>query len=181
MKIVVRLILLLAVAALVFWLWTVFFPSPEKVIRKQLTALAADVSFTADENNLIKVAHAQSVGNFFASNVVINVTIPGHDQETITGPEEIVQAALILRQNSTSCDMKFPDIDVVVAPDKMSATAEVTVDASLSGESNAILQEVKFTFEKVDGHWLINKVETVKVLSLLDNHAHAASCAIAAS
>jgi hypothetical protein len=165
MKYVVRIILLLAVAALAFWLWTVFFPSPEKVIRKQLTALAGDVSFTADENNLIKVAHAESVANFFTSNVVVNITIPGHEQESIVGADQITQAALGLRQYATSADVKFPDIDVAVAPDKNTATAEVTVDASISGESNAILQEVKFTLEKVDDHWLIDKVETVKVLS----------------
>jgi hypothetical protein len=61
--------------------------------------------------------------------------------------------------------VKFPDINVTVAPDKNSATADVTVEGTVSGEHDAILQEMKFTFEKTDGHWLINRVETVRVLS----------------
>jgi hypothetical protein len=77
----------------------------------------------------------------------------------------ITQAALLSRQVATSLDVKFPDVNVTVAPDGNSATADVTVDANVSGQSDAILQEVKFTFVREDGHWLINKVETVRVLS----------------
>ena len=36
MKIFFRLVLLAAVAALGFWLWTVFFPSPEQVALKKI-------------------------------------------------------------------------------------------------------------------------------------------------
>ena len=164
MKFVKPIVLLAVLAALGVWLWTVLFPSPEKIIRKQLLSLARDVSFSQSENDLAKIARAQNIPNFFASNVVVNVTVPNHEQKSIIGRDEILQAALATRQTS-GIDLKFPDINVEVAPDKNSATADVTVDANVSGEHDAILQEVKFTFEKVDGKWLIDKVETVRVLS----------------
>jgi hypothetical protein len=164
-KIILRLILVIVLIALGVWLWTVFFPSPQKIIRKNLLSLARDISFSAGENDLIKIADAQSVGNFFASNIVVNITIPGHEQESIMGPAEIIQGALILRQQSTDMEVKFPDINVTVAPDKNSATADATVEVNTATQHDAIIQEVKFTFAKVDGQWLITEVDTVRTLS----------------
>ncbi|HTR42036.1 MAG TPA: hypothetical protein VMH87_10515 [Pseudomonadales bacterium] len=165
MKYLPRIIFLAIAAALAVWLWTVFFPSPEKVIRKQLLSLAGDVSFSPGQNNLVKIAHAQSIADFFATNVVLDLTLPEHPEQTTLGRDEITQAALVTRQQLTELDVKFPDINVTVAPDQNSATADVTVEGNVSGERDAILQEVKFTFQKVDGHWLISRVETVRVLS----------------
>jgi len=165
MKIVSRLIGVIALAALGFWLWTVFFPSPEKIIQKRLAKLAREASFSPDESDLIKMADAQNLAAFFSSNAEVNITISGHGQQTINGRDEIRMAALASRQQ-TSLDVKFPDIIVTVAPDKTSATAEVTVDATVSGEHDAIVQELKIDFQKTDGHWLINKVQTVQNVSL---------------
>ena len=165
MKSLPRIILLVIVAALAIWMWTVFFPSPEKIIRRQLVNMAGDVSFSHDQNNLVQIAHAQSVADFFSTNVVLDLTLPGHNEQTTLDRAEITQAVLASRQQVTDLDVKFPDINVTVAPDKTFATADVTVEATVSGEHDAILQEMKFTFEKVDGHWLIDRVETVRVLS----------------
>jgi hypothetical protein len=165
MKFLPRIFLLTILAAVGFWLWTVAFPSPEKIIRKRLLSMAGDVSFSHDQNNLVQLAHAQSVADFFSSNVVLDLTLPAHNEQTTLDRAEITQAVLASRQQVTDLDVKFPDINVTVAPDKNSATADVTVEGTVSGEHDAILQEVKFTFEKTDGHWLINRVETVRVLS----------------
>jgi len=165
LKLIIRILLIAALAALGFWLWTVFFPGPERIIRKQLAGLAADISFSQSQSDLVKIAHAQSVAGFFADNVVMNITIPGHDMQTTMGHDEITQAVLTSRQAATGIDLKFPDVNITVAPDKNSATADVTVDATVSGERNAVLQEMKFTFEKTDGKWLIDQVETVQVIT----------------
>lgn len=165
MKFLPRIILLVVLAAIAFWLWTVFFPSPEKIIRKRLLNMAGDVSFSRDQNNLVQLAHAQSVAGFFNTNVVLDLTLPGHTGQMNLDRDEITQAVMASRQQATEIDVKFPDINVTVAPDKNSATADVTLDGTVSGERDAILQELKFAFDKVDGHWLISRVETVRVLS----------------
>lgn len=169
MKTVSRIVLLIVVAAVGVWLWMTFFPNPEKIVRRQLVKLAGDVSFSKDENNLVKIADAQSVADFFASNVVVNIDVPGHEVPSLAGRAEITQAALLSRQQVTDLQVKFPDVNVTVAADKLSATADVTVQATVSGQANAIVQEVKFTFEKIDGQWLITKVETVRALSRGDD------------
>ncbi len=102
MKFLSRIIVLVIVAALTFWLWTVFFPSPEKIIRKQLLNMAGDVSFSQGQNNLIKLAHAQSVAGFFASNVVLALTLPGHVEQATLDRDEITQAVLASRQQATT-------------------------------------------------------------------------------
>lgn len=165
MKIIPLVVVLAVLAALGIWLWTIFFPSPEKIIRKDFAALATDVSFTKDENGLVKIAHAESVPEFFASNVVVDITIPGHERETIMGQEQIQQAVVMSHQVATDLQVHFPDVIVTVAPDKQSATADVTVDADVSGEKHAVLQELKFSFQKTGRDWLIDKVETVQVLT----------------
>jgi hypothetical protein len=84
----------------------------------------------------------------------------------MAGREEVRTAAIASRTAATDLNVKFPDVIVTVAPDKTSATADVTVDATVSGERDAIVQELKINFQKIDGHWLINRIETVQNVSL---------------
>lgn len=168
MKIVFRLVLLAAIVAAGVWLYFIFFPSPEKAVRKQLTKLAGDVSFTHDQNNLIKIANAESVSGFFTTNVEVIVNMPGHEQHVFAGRAEITQAALQSREAVSSLSVKFPDVNVTVAPDKQSATADVTVEVKQSRERDPFIQEMKFTFEKSEGKWLIRKAETIQPVSILN-------------
>ena len=168
MKIFLRAVLILALAALGVWLWTILFPSPEKMIRGQLMKLARDVSFSQTENDFVKLARAQIVAGFFSTNVEVNLNVPGRESQTFAGRDEITQLAMAARQTVGSLDVKFPDVNVAVAPDKNSATADVTVEATVSGQRDAIVQEMKFTFEKIEGQWLITKVETARTLSILN-------------
>ena len=168
MKVVFRIVLLAALAAAGLWLWTVLFPSPQKIIHRQLEAVARHVSFASNEGTLARMAGAQSLADYFATNVEINLDVPGQAQHTILGRDEITQAALASRSAAGSLNVKFLDINVTVAPDKQSATADLTVDANISDQPNTIVQEMKFTLHKIGGHWLITRVETVRTLSILN-------------
>ena len=165
MKIVFRIILFAALAALGIWLWMVLFPSPEKVIRKRLTELARTASSSPGESDLARLAAAHSVAGFFSTNVELAVQLPELSQHSSLDHEEITQAALMARSRAGGLKVKFPDINVTVAPDKQSAVADLTVQANISGETDSIVQEMKFTLQKIDGQWLITRVETVRTLS----------------
>ena len=56
MKLLVRAVAFLALAALGVWLWLVLFPSPETVVRHHLEKLARRASFSADEGELVPQA-----------------------------------------------------------------------------------------------------------------------------
>ncbi|MGB7768590.1 MAG: hypothetical protein WBN22_07015 [Verrucomicrobiia bacterium] len=168
MKIVFRIVLLAALAALGVWLWTVLFPSPDKIIRRQLDAVAQHVSFASNEGTLARLASAQSLAGYFSTNVEVNLNTGEGDQHDFVGRDQITQAALGTRSTFSSLSVKFLDVNVTVAPDKQSATADLTVDANISGQPNAIVQEMKFTLRKIGGQWLITRVETIRTLSILN-------------
>ena len=116
MKIALRFILFAALVALGVWLWFILFPSPEKVIRRRLTELARTVSSSANESDLTRLAAARSVAGFFAATVELNVDLPELGQRTMDR-EEITQVALMARSRAGGVQVKFPDINITVAPD----------------------------------------------------------------
>jgi hypothetical protein len=94
MKTVFRFILLAALVALGVWLWSVLFPGPDKIIRQRLTGLARTASFSSGEGNLARLATAQKLPGFFATNVEINIDVPGRVQHRLLGRDEIKEVAL---------------------------------------------------------------------------------------
>jgi hypothetical protein len=168
MKLVFRIVCLAALAALGVWLWTIIFPSPQKIIRRRLEAVARRASFAPNEGTLARLAGAQSLAGYFSTNVEINLDVPGRLQHTIVGRDEITQAALTARSTASSLSVKFLDVDVTLAPNRQSATADFTVEARVSGDQDLIVQEMKFTLRKISGQWLITRVETIRTLSILD-------------
>jgi len=165
MKTTLRFILFVALAAAGVWLWTVLFPGPEKVIRQRLAGLASTVSSGANESDLARLAAAQAVAGFFSTNVELKVDVPLLDRHSSLDREEIAQAALVARSRAGGLKVTFPDINVMVDPDQQSAVADLTVEAKISGDRDPLLQEMKFTLRKIDGQWLITRIETVRILS----------------
>jgi len=159
-----RIFLLVVLAALGYGIVRFFFPDPVKVIRKQLTGLAQTVSFDANEGALAKLSNAQKVGSFFLSDVEVIVDIPNQGNRTFVGRDDLVQAAHVARRDLSGLQVEFPDIEVLVGRDGQSATANVTVRAQMAGARDDHVQELRFTLEKVEGDWLIGRIQTVKTL-----------------
>lgn len=162
-----RLVLWAAAAALALWGWTIWHPGPEKLIRRQLEGVSRAASFSAGDGYLAKMAGAARLAEFFSTNVEVEINVPGGAEHRLAGREEIEQAALAARAAERSLSVTFPDLAVVVNPDQQSAVADLTLQARFAGMGDAemIVQEMKFTFRKIDGRWLIIKVETVRTLS----------------
>jgi hypothetical protein len=167
MKIIFRLVLAAGLIAFGVWLWFILFPSPEKVIHKRLVALANTVSFSSNQGNLARLAGAPNLGDFFSPDVEVDINVPGRVQERLMSRQEIVQATVGARSTISWLKVKFPDINITVAPDKQSAVADLTVEARVSGRQDPIVQEMKFTLQKTDGKWLVARIETVRTLSIL--------------
>jgi ketosteroid isomerase-like protein len=164
-KNLLKVVWIVVLALLGVWLWFVLFPSPEKIIRHRLEKLAHTVSFSKSEGNFSRIASAESVSGFFSTNVEVAINVPGYERQTLVGRAEITQDALASRTRVSELSVKFPDVNVTVAPDRQSATADVTVEANVADGKDPVVQEVKFTFEKTAEGWLINRVETVRPLS----------------
>jgi hypothetical protein len=166
MKIVSRLVLLAALIAAGVWLWTILFPGPEKIVRKRLAQVAAEASFNSGENVLVLAARSVNLASRFGTNVEININAPEYGRPLeFVGRDEITQAAAGMHMHLSGLKVEFPDVSVTVAPDKQSAVADVAVRLQASGEKDFNVQEVKFTFQKIGGDWLITRVENVRAPS----------------
>lgn len=164
MKIIFRLIAIGVLGVLGYWAWTVLHPSPEEIIRKNLLQVARSASFAANKGNIARLADAQKLGGFFASDANVTLDVPGAAQHTFEGRDEIVQAAFSVQKALSAVDIHFVGLVLALAPDKKSAEVELTAKINAPGEKSFFPQELKFLLKVIDGHWLITHVETVRVL-----------------
>jgi hypothetical protein len=153
-----------ALVALGFWGWRVFFPSPEELIRKRLGELAKAASFSSKEGLLATAWNASMLGEYFTPDVQVTVDVPGN-QHTISGRDELLQAAVGARSAVGSLSIEFPDIKVAVAPGKDTAVVNLTARGKIPGQRDSYLQELRLRMTKIKRDWFINQIETVRTLS----------------
>jgi ketosteroid isomerase-like protein len=165
MKIAFRLVLLAAVAVLGFWLWTVFFPSPEKVVLKKIASLAATATISANDSNLTRAGKASHLVGFFAADAQIIFDAPGQGTRTLSGRDEIREAALGGFASLTMLKVQFLDVSVRIGADKQTADVNCTAKVNAGDSKDFGVQEMHFQLKKIDGNWLITRAETVKTLS----------------
>lgn len=165
MKLFGRLVSLAVIAGLGWWLWSVFFPNPETVIRKRLNKVAGLVSFEGKEGNFAKIANVQQLTAYFASTIEITVDTPAQSKHTLSGREELTQAALGVRSMLSGLTVEFVDQTVTLNPAKTEATVSLTGKVRISGDRDMLVQELKFYLQKIEGDWLIVRIETVRTLT----------------
>jgi hypothetical protein len=164
MKTAFRLVLLAAAAGIGFWLWTILFPSPEKIVRKKISTLAAVASFDANASNITRAGKAGSAAGMFANDAQIVVDVSGAGARTLSGREEIREAALGGFASLPSLAVRFLDAAVTVGEDRQSAEVNCTAEVRAGDSKEFGVQEMRFQFRKIDKDWLITRVETVKTL-----------------
>jgi hypothetical protein len=165
MKVIFRIILLVALAELGVWLWAFLFPSPEKVIRKQFGEMARLASFSSDESDLARLGAAHRLAGYCGTNVEVDLDFPGLPRHDTISRDEITGMVLAASSRAGAMKVKFPDVNVTVSPDRQSALVDLTMEANVSGEPDPVVQEMKFTLQKAGGQWLITRVETIHTLS----------------
>ena len=165
MKIILRLLLLALVCGLGFWLWGVLFPSPRKIALKKVNEIAAITTIKANDSNLARAGRAARLANLFAPNAQIVLHIQDLASRSLSGRNEIQQAALAGFSRGKSLKVQFFDITTTVGPNKQMVEVLCTAQVNVGSSKNFEVQELRFTFKKLDGHWLITRVETVKTLT----------------
>jgi ketosteroid isomerase-like protein len=159
---------LFAAAALIasgIWGWRVLFPGPEKVIRSRMVELAGTASFKPKDGTIRKALKAQNLQEYFTSDGVVVLDVRGVGARTLNGREEIHELAVYAMQSLRGLAVEFLDINVTLGPDKLTAIANLTAKATVAGERDFYVQEFNFMLRKMDGKWLIYRVESVKTLS----------------
>ncbi len=165
MKTAIRITLLVAVGVLGFWLWSIFFPTPEKLVFRKMSRLAAGATFKADDSNLTRVGKANGLVSLFASDAQIIIALSGQNGHTISGREEIREAALAGFTSLPALNVEFLDVSVRLGADRQTADVSCTAKVNAGDRKDYGVQEMHFQWKKVDGDWLIFRAETVKTLS----------------
>jgi hypothetical protein len=164
MKVIVRLILLAGLLALGIWSWGFFFPTPQKIIEKDLLNLARLASFSSHDGNFKRLADNERIGSLLARNIHVVLDLPGGRGNTFDNREDLLQAVLAARSAGKDLQAQFTDIGIRLNPDRQSAVALLTVKSKIGGEPDWVVEELRFTFKKISGDWLITGLETVQPL-----------------
>jgi hypothetical protein len=140
------------------------FPNQEKIIRKRLGDMAKAASFTSEKGLVSQAWTASSLAEYFTPDVEVTLDAPGI-QHTLSGRDELMQAAMASRRMFKSLKITLPDIKITLSPDKTSAEVYLTGEARVPGEKEFFLQELRLRLIRVKQDWLIKNVQTVKTLS----------------
>lgn len=165
MRLAVRLTLLLLAGALGLWLWSAFFPSPEKAIRQQLERTARAASFKANEGPMDRLGNIGEFGKCFSPDAEVKFESPGGGSQSLSGRNDLMRAAGVARGLASALQVDFLDASLAVAPDRQTATVDLTVRAIIPGDRDFFVQEMKLYLKKIGRAWLIIRAETVKTLS----------------
>jgi hypothetical protein len=166
-KTVLRILALIGAAALVLWARQALFPSPERIIRKDLIKLASAGSFSEGQGNFAKLSKIDTLNSLLAENAAIRVDAPGMRDLGLEGRDQIVQVVAAAQRQLSWVKAEFLDISVKLNEDGVTATADFVARARTSQGGEEFVQEFKATFRKVEGKWLIESVTSVKTLSRL--------------
>lgn len=164
MKITLRLLLFAALAGLGFWLWTIMFPSPEKIVLKKVAGLARTATFSAGTGNFERAGKVSSSIGYFSVDAQIAIEVMGAGSVNLNGRDEIREAAAGGFTRLQSLDVKFLDAKATIGADKQSAEVNCTAETHVNASKDMGVQEIKFFFKKTDSDWLITRVESVKTL-----------------
>jgi hypothetical protein len=165
MKNIFRIVLAIVLVALGVWLWTVLFPSPEKVIRKRINKVAELMTFNSNEGQIARLANLQQLGGIMARDIEIFVDVQGRQLMALNGRDEVLPAVAAARAQLPGLKVQFLDLGITLSPDKTGATVCLTGQARVPGERDFFVQELKFILRKIEGKWLIIRIETVRTLT----------------
>ncbi|MGA2247674.1 MAG: nuclear transport factor 2 family protein [Verrucomicrobiota bacterium] len=164
MKLAIRVALAAALAGLGVWLWTVLFPSPEKIVLKRISSLAAIATVNAGDGPLTRANKVSNLIGFFSTDAEIHYDIAGFGARSLSGRDEIREAAAGGFAGAGSLKVRFQDATARVAADRQTAEVSCTATVTANDSKDIGVQELRFQFRRIDGDWLITRAESVKTL-----------------
>jgi len=159
----VAIVALLVGAFGAYWIWGWLHPPPEKVIRRQLEKLTEALSAKA-QGNIARASAVNRALSVFTSDIFINGEGMSRVSESITGKIELQQAIFAAKQQLEG-EVTFEELHITVGPEETNAVARFSAVARLAGQTGPYSQDIKAQFVKVEGDWLINRVDPVNQIS----------------
>ncbi|MBL9167405.1 MAG: hypothetical protein JNN07_06655 [Verrucomicrobiales bacterium] len=158
-----RLLLLLAVAALVavlaYWLW----PADDRaLIKNQMKQLGRLASYSAEEHPISKQRAIGQMKALFSPDLVVQVNMQRGRSQSIEGRSDFMELVQQVRFGVPAIQLDFDVTSVELPPDHRSAVVLMTLSAKIGLEQQQEYQEMKAILENTSDGWLIKRLETVK-------------------
>jgi hypothetical protein len=164
MKLALRLALFAAAVGLGLWLWTILFPSPEKIVLKKIASLAATATVSATDGNITRATKVSNFIGYFSTDAEIIYDVSGVGAHTLSGRDEIREAAAGAFTQLASVKVQLFDAAARVGADQQTAEVTCTARVTVGDGKDFGIQELRIQFKKIDGDWRITRAETVKTL-----------------
>jgi hypothetical protein len=153
-------------AAGLWYGWQRLFPDDAAQIEAVLQRVAEGVGGESG-GGVSAIARAAALQSEFAPDVTVDA---GPPFQRIRGRDAIISAAARVNGTVRNLDVRFPDVDITVQPDRQRATALVTAEArydEAGGGSGFDAREFEVVFTRLDGEWVIAAVTLVEPLNRL--------------
>jgi ketosteroid isomerase-like protein len=157
-----RLLVLLLVSGLAILALRGYLESDRRQIERQFERLAEAASVQGTESPIEQIAQAAQVVRFFTKDVVLRL---GQDSSSVIAGRDALVALAAQARRRGPLQVMFDDVQVSVGgPDSASVYATVTATGANLQSEVVEAREISVTLQKVDGDWLIARVEGVRTL-----------------
>lgn len=162
LKRIFQAFLLLALIAIAFLTYRFLFPGDEARIRKVLERAAIAGSVTGNEGDLGRLTKAAELASICTKDIQVTVDAVGL-RGGLEGRDSVRNAAMRFGTTFGNYRIQLANIHF---RELAETSAKVTLTARFEGAAPAEIdaQEFAIGFQKVDGNWLIARVETVRLL-----------------
>ena len=157
LKLIIALVL---IASFGFALKRFFFPSEEDKIRGRLSDIEDVLTFSGVAHPLSVLRESREFGEFFSPGVSFRVDTRNVSQIIINNRDEAMGKFLIGRRGLRKCDVDF--VDEAITVNGKSAMGHLTARAEATDSSGELILEtieMKIHFKKLEGEWVIFRVE----------------------
>ena len=133
--------------------------NPNRMVKARLGEIAAALSAPADEAELGRVTRLGQLRKLATADVHVAIGKSGQDLQS---RDAVLGAIGAFRPPPGGWSLDFADTDVVVNSDDTArayVTADVTTKDPQTGRQTLDSREVRFSFVRQDGGWLVREAE----------------------
>ncbi|MSU62913.1 MAG: hypothetical protein EXS31_11065 [Pedosphaera sp.] len=142
------------VVLIIAWLW----PNDERAIRKSLADLARAASIRSGESAIGKIANANKVIEFFTQDITMQIDgINLH----VNDRSDLREKVLATRSQLQRMEVQFEEVHVTIDPATRQALVYTVALATIEGQTNTLVRELKVQLHKPERYWLISRIESV--------------------
>ncbi|HVY69161.1 MAG TPA: hypothetical protein VHH73_04500 [Verrucomicrobiae bacterium] len=157
-----KIIAVATLALAAFGIWWLFFPGDQRVIRSRVEKIARLASVGAGESQILRVSKTERLVDMLAADVGVSLEGTGADFTSFAGKDQFAEGLRVARLRARQAKVQLLDVVFDSEPDGQQAVTRMAALAEVDGEQNRVAQEIRISWRKVDGQWLIAKIETVK-------------------